>query len=168
MNMLLDDMVAGEFDEIEPVMVHIGCVGFARTPTFEPRHRAVPLDDPTPNSANRTRINQSLVLQVRGGVPALRTGNHGQALRLGLLAGGDDGAGADGIDGDRLLNEAVLAGIDGGGEMHRAECRRGRHEHEGAIRGHHLLIGIITREKFGGGKFVNLSEFLDLVFKGIS
>ena len=55
---------------------------------------------------------------------ALRAGDDRQVLLLRQLGGGDDRAHADRVDGDRLLHEHVLAGLDGGLEVDGAEPRR--------------------------------------------
>ena len=98
----------------------------------------------------------------------LGASDDGQPLRLGLLAGSDDGAGADGIDGDRFLDEAMLASLDGGSEMHRSECRRCGHQDKGAIRRHDLLVGVITSEEFRGREVVGLAQLLHAIIKGVT
>ena len=98
---------------------------------------------------------------------ALRASNDGQALSLGLFTRGDDGTGADWVDGDGLLDEAVLTGFDRGGEMHRTERGRRRHEDERAIRGHDLLVSVIPDEEFRGWQLIGLVDLLDSILKRI-
>ena len=91
----------------------------------------------------------------------------GEPLLLRFLAGGDDGAGADRIDGDRLLDEAVLARGHGRREMHRTEGRRRGHDHEGAVGRHDLLISVIADEDLGRGELVGLVDPLRAILEGI-
>jgi len=100
-------------------------------------------------------------------VTALRPSDDGQALGLGLLARGDDDAGTDGVDGDRLLDEAMLARFNGGGEMHWTEHGRRGHEHERAIRCHDLLVSVIAHEELRRGQLVGLVDLLNAIFERI-
>ena len=43
-DVLLDDVVAGHFGEVEPVAGHVGGVGLALVAALDPWHGAVPLD----------------------------------------------------------------------------------------------------------------------------
>ena len=98
----------------------------------------------------------------------LGAGDDREALLLGLFAGGDDSAGADRVDGDGLLDEAMLTGGDGRGEVHWAESRRGRHEHEGAVGGHDFLVGVVADEDLVRGKLVSVVQALGTVLESIS
>ena len=98
---------------------------------------------------------------------ALRPGDDGQALGLGLFAGGDDGAGTHWVDRHWLFDEAMLAGFDGGGEVHRTEHGRRGHEHERAIRRHDLLVGVIAHKQLRRGQLVGLVDLLDTIFERI-
>ena len=167
MDMLFDDVVTGELGEVEPVTVHVVGVGVALGATTDPRHGAVPLDHAATERADGAGIDEGLVLHVRGVMATLGARHDGEALLLGFFAGGDDGAGTDRIDGDRLLDEAMLARGDGGGEVDRAERRRRGHEHEGAIGRHDLLVGVVTDEDLGRRKLVSLVEALRTILEGI-
>ena len=167
MDVLLDDVVAGELRKVHPVAVHVDAIRITGGATTHPRYGAVPLYHPTANGADGTSVDEGLILQVRGIVTALRPGDDGQALGFGLLARGDDDAGTDGVDGDWLFDEAMLARFDRGGEMHWTEHGRRRHEDERAIRRHHLLVGVVTHEEFGRGQLVGLVDLLDTILERI-
>ena len=167
MDVLLDDMVAGKLREVEPVAVHVVRIGVVLGPTTDPRHGAIPLDHAATERTNSAGVDEGLVLHVRGVMTTLSTGHDGEALLLGFLAGGDDGTGANRVDGDGLLDEAVLTSSDGGGKVNGAKRRRGRHEHEGAVRGHDLLVSVVTDEDLGRGKLVSVVQALGAILEGI-
>ncbi len=64
MDVLLDDMVAGKLGEVEPVTVHVIGIGIVFGPTTDPRHGAVPLDDPAAERADGAGVDEGLVLHV--------------------------------------------------------------------------------------------------------
>ena len=80
-------------------------------------------------------------LDVAGLVPALGAGDDRQVLLLRLLGGGQDLADAGAVDGDGLLAEDVLAGLDGVLQVLRAEARRGGQDDQVAAVDH-LLEGV--------------------------
>ena len=51
--------------------------------------------------------------------------------------------------------------------MNGAKRGRCRHEHEGAVRGHDLLVSVVTDEDLGRGKLVSVIQALGAIFKGI-
>ena len=81
-------------------------------------------------------------------VAALQPRHDAQALLLGQFAGGRDLAHADRIDGVRLLDEHVLAGLDGRAEIHGMILRRaGDQHHVGAL--DHVLVAVQAGEAVG-------------------
>src|SRR5262249_55353599 len=75
-----------------------------------------------------------------------QAGDDRQALRLRPLAGGQDGADAGRVDGDGLLGEDVLAGLDRGREVDRPEVRRGAEEDDVDAAGDDLPVGVEADE----------------------
>ena len=73
-----------------------------------------------------------------------------QALRLRQLAALQHRADARGIDGDRLLGEDVLAGLDRGPEMQRPEVRRRAEQHHVDTAVDELLVGVEADEAVVG------------------
>ena len=63
-----------------------------------------------------------------------------------FLADSEHRAHAGRVDGDRLLGEDVLAGLDGGLEVHRAEAGRRGEDHDVDVAGDHLLVGVEADE----------------------
>jgi hypothetical protein len=61
----------------------------------------------------------------------------------------------------------MFTGGDRGGEVDRTESRRRGHEHEGAVGGHDLLIGVIPDEDLRGRQLVGLVETVRTVLEGI-
>ena len=51
-----------------------------------------------------------------------------------------------GVGRNRFFGEDVLAGVDGGGDVQRAEARRGREDHQIDVRRDHLLVGVEADE----------------------
>ncbi len=84
-------------------------------------------------------------LDVAGLVAALGAGDDAEVLLLGLLGGGEHLADAGAVDGDGLLGEDVLAGLDDGFEVLRAEARRGGQDHQVAAVDD-LLVGVEADE----------------------
>ena len=73
---------------------------------------SVPVDAARGHVADRPVVNPLHALDVAGLVAALGAGDDGQFLVLGLLVGGQHLADAGAVDGDGLLGEEVLAGLD--------------------------------------------------------
>ena len=73
----------------------------------------VPVDAGRGEVADRAVVDPLHALDVAGLVAALGAGDDRELLLLGLLVGGQDLADAGAVDGDRLLGEDVLAGLDG-------------------------------------------------------
>ena len=64
MDVLLDDVVAGELRKVHPVAVHVDAIRITGGATTHPRYGAVPLYHPTANGADGTRVDEGLVFQV--------------------------------------------------------------------------------------------------------
>ena len=79
-------------------------------------------------------------------VAPAEAGDDRQVLLLRLAARLQDRADAGGVDGDRLLAEDVLAGLDGRLEVQRPEVRRRGQEHHVDAAGDHLLVGVEADE----------------------
>ena len=96
---------------------------------------------------------------IAGVVAALRADADAEVLLLRLLVRREAGAHAGDVDGDRLLGEDVLAGVDGGREVERAEAgRRGEH-HQVDVRREHLLVRVEAGEALVVLDLVALREF---------
>ena len=98
---------------------------------------------------------------------ALGATYNGEPLSIGLLTSGNDLTTAGRVDGNRLFNEAVLAGFDCGIKVQRAEIRRGRHQDVVAVFGDGLLICIKAAEALAGIEAVGLTELFRLCLEGI-
>ena len=126
-HVLLDDVVAGEPGEVEPVAalpLHVGHAGLcAASPTGRPGSSSTAPRRSSPISPSWMRF---IGLEIALLVAALRAGDDGQPLLRGQLGGGDDRADADRVDGHRLLHEDVLAGLDRGLQVDRAGSRAAR------------------------------------------
>ena len=92
----------------------------------DPEVALVPVALAADELADRAVVDALHELEVPRLMAALRARDDGQALLRGQLGRGDDRADADRIDGDRLLHEDVLAGLDGGLEVDRPEAGRRR------------------------------------------
>ncbi len=84
-------------------------------------------------------------LDVAGLVAALGAGDDRQPFLVGLFMGGQHLADAGAVDGDRLLGEEVLAGLDRRLDVLRTEAGRGRQHHQVAAVDD-LLIGVEADE----------------------
>ena len=167
-DVLLDDVVAGQFVEIQPVAGHVGGVRLARIAALGPWHRAVPLHHAALDLADRSGVDERFVPQVVGHVAALGAGHDRQSFGLGLLAGGDHRAGSDGIDGHRFFDETMFARFDRRREMDGAEGGRGGHQHVVAIRGDDFLIVVVSAETFLRCEAVFFSDVFRLVLEGVA
>ena len=89
-----------------------------------------------PERANRADVADHAVehavanLDPRQLAPKLGAGHHGQTFRGRLLRGRQHRPHTHRIDANRLLEEAVLAGLDAGREVGRAKMRRRAVEHD--------------------------------------
>lgn len=126
-DVLFDDVITGEFGEIEPIFCHIVGIGLVGCAAFDPRHATIPLDHAAADFTDGSGVDESFVAQVAGGVTALGAADHGQAFSFGFLAGGDYRAGTYGVHCYGFFDKGVLAGLDGGVEVQRAEPWRGGH-----------------------------------------
>ncbi len=105
----------------------------------------VPVDAAADDVADRPVVDPLHALDVAGLVAALGAGDDRQALLVGLLIGGQHLADAGAVDGDRLLGEEVLAGLDRGLDVQGPEAGRRRQHHQVAAVDH-LLIGVEADE----------------------
>ncbi len=145
-NVLLDDVIAGEPGVVQPVAQLVLHVAPVRLPGLVPEPALVPVRACRDDVADRAVLHALHGFQVRGMVAALRAGDDPEAFLLRELRGGDHGLVARGIDAHRLLGEHVLARLDGGLEVHRPEARRGCEDHVVRVAGNHLLEGVPARE----------------------
>ena len=95
--------------------------------------------------ANHTLVNALHGLAHAVMIAPAQAGDDGQVLLLGLFAGGQHGADARRIDGDRLLGEDVLARIHRCLEVHGPEVRRRRQQHH-VYKRDHLLVSVEAGE----------------------
>ncbi len=146
MDVLLDDVVAGEPVPVHPVADHPLHVGPAVLP------RAIPQRALVPERAHRQHVADGAVehavayLDARGFAAQLRAGHHRQPLGGGLLGRGQHRTHTCGVHGDGLFEEAVLAGRYGGGKMRRAEMRRRAVQHDVHAGVDQLQVGVKSRE----------------------
>ena len=98
----------------------------------------------------------------------LGAGDDGQALGPGDLAGRDDGTGSDRIDGHGLFDEAMLAGLDGGGEVQRPEGGRRRHHDVVAAAGDDLAVGVKAVEAALRRKLEPVADGIGLGLEGVA
>jgi hypothetical protein len=75
-------------------------------------------------------------------VVALKAHADLEVISLGLLGRREHLADAGGVDGDGLLHEHVLAGLDGGLEVDRAEAGRGGEDDDVRARLEHALEAV--------------------------
>ena len=94
--------------------------------------------------------------QIVGLVTTLGTGHDRQPLLLGDFAGGDDLPTTGRVDRDGLFHEHVLAGLDRGLEVHRAEVRRRGDDHHFDVGVEQLLVGQSAPPKHLGHRRVVL------------
>ena len=84
-------------------------------------------------------------LDVAGLVAALGAGDDRQPFLVGFIIGGQHLADAGSVDGDRLLGEEVLAGLDRGLDVLGTEAGRGR-QHDQVAAVDDFLIGVEADE----------------------
>ena len=80
------------------------------------------------------------------GVAQAQAGDDRQVLLARLLAGRQHRTHARGVDGDRLLGEDVLAGLDRRPQVQRAEVRGRGQQHDVDAGVDHLLVGVEADE----------------------
>ena len=120
-DVLLDDVVAGEPGEVVPVSelpLHVAPAGLA---IDDPDLAAVPVALGVDDVADGAVVQAADGFAIVGRMAALRAGGDAELFLGGELAGFHDGLHAGHIDGGRLLHEYVLAGFDGGLEVRAAE-----------------------------------------------
>ncbi len=167
-DVLLDDVIAGQFVEIEPVAGHVGGVRLTRIAALGPWHGAIPLHHAALDLTDRSGVDECFVPQIVGHVAALGAGHDGEALGLGLLAGGNHRAGSHGIHGHRFFDEAMFAGVDRSREMDGAEGGWRGHQHVVAISGDDFLVVVVTAEAFLRCEAVFFSDAFRLVLEGVA
>ena len=160
--MLLDDVVARQPGEVEPV-AHLPLeVAPARLARLVPERALVPVGARGDDLADAAVLDALHRLDVAQLVPALGAGADAQALGLRRLGGGEHRADARPVDGDRLLGEDVLAGGDRGLEVRRPEAGRRREDHVvHARRGDHLLVRVEPDEGALVGHRARLAQLLE-------
>ena len=127
-DVLLDDVVAREPGEVEPVAalpLHLAHAGRA---LLHPQVALVPVALRRDDLADLAVLDALHHLEVARLVTPLRAGDDGEVLLLREVGRGDDRPDADRVDRDRLLHEDVLAGVDGGLEVDGPEARRRRRD----------------------------------------
>ena len=148
MDVLLDDVVAGEPLPVHPVAdvpFHVRPAFFALT---IPEHTLVPIDVAAGYLADESCLNLLVGFHVAALVVTLSADHNAQALCLSLLSCCHDGAIALGVDGDGLFEEGVHAFLRSVLEHLRAEdWGRGEDDHVDAGVDD-LLVGIEADEAF--------------------
>ena len=113
-DVLLDDVVAREPGEVEPV-THLPVeVGPAVLSAAVPEAALLPEDLGADDFADRAIVDRGHRIDVALLVAALRATDHAKAVLKGDVAGFHDRSAAGGVDGDGLLEEDVLARVDRG------------------------------------------------------
>ena len=94
-------------------------------------------------------------------VPPAQAGDDGEILLLRLAARLHDALDAGRVDGDRLLDEAVLALVDGVREVLRPEMGRRRQQHDVDAAVDHLLVAVEADEHVVVGHLHAVLDFID-------
>ena len=146
-DVLLDVVIAREPGEVEPVanlVLHLAPLGLAAA-VPERAGEVVLLDgDDVADRAVLNPLDRFADAQV---VAPAEAGDDGQVLLLGLFARLQHAAHARRIDGDRLLAEDVLAGVDRGLQVQRAEVGRRAEQHDVDVAFHDLLVAVEAGER---------------------
>ena len=145
MDVLFDDVVAAEPEEVIPVADLVLGVAPAGLALVGPDVALVPVDlrrTRSPMAPSWIRFRR---FEVAGLVAALGAGDDRQALLVGFFVGGQHLADAGAVDGDRLLGEEMLAGLDRGLDVLGPEARRGR-QHDQVAAVNDFLIGVEADE----------------------
>ncbi len=162
MDVLLDDVVAGEPVPVDPVADHPLHVGPAVLP------RAIPQGALISERAYRQHVADGAVehaiahFDARGLATQLRAGHHRESLGRGVLGRRQDGPHASGIHGDGLFKEAVLASRDSGRKVRRAEVWRRAVQHDIHARVDQLHVRVKAGEASALGH-VDAPVFLQLL-----
>ena len=120
--MLLDDVIARQPGEVEPVAQLPFHVAPARLRGLVPEAAGVVGALQGDDVADGAVVDALHRLALGVLVAAAQAGDDRQVLLLGLAARVQDRADAGRVDGDRLLAEDVLAGLDGRLEVHGRKC----------------------------------------------
>ena len=145
-DVLFDDVVAGEPGEVEPVTDLPFGVGHAVGPGFVPESPLVPVDPSRDDLAKRAVVDLFHRGEVVVLVTTLGASDDAQLLLLGRLVGRQDPADARAVHPDRLFGEEVLARGDHRFDMNGAKTGRSGQQHEIDVRLDHLLVGVQADE----------------------
>ena len=171
-NVLLDDVIAGEPGEEQPVAnlpFHVGPrAALVLLPVVlgpvDPKVAHVPIALPADDLADRTLFDAVHRFDVDRIVAALRAGDDAEALRRGEFRRRHDLAYADRSDRDGLLHEHVLAGVDRRRQMLWAKVRRRGENHHVDIAREHFLVSVKAEEtRVGRGRALVRPVFLATV-----
>ena len=111
-----------------------------------PQAAAVPVDAREQDVADRAVVQPLDRFDVARVVAPLQADGDHEVLLLGLLVGGQNAADARRVDGDRLLHEDVLAGLDRRLEVHRPEAGRRGEDDQVDAAVDRLLVGVEADE----------------------
>ncbi len=120
-HVLLDDVIAGEPGEVEPVAALPLHLRHVRQALLDPEVALVPIALGGDDLADLAVPDALHHLEIAPLVTPLRPGDDGQAFLSGQVGGRDHRANPDGIDRHGLFHEDVFPGLDGGFEMQRSE-----------------------------------------------
>ena len=90
MDVLLADVVAGKFGEVEPVLAEVGGVALVLVAPRDPRHVAVPVDRAAEDCPELALVERLLDEQIAALVAALRAAHDGELLLRRELRGVGD------------------------------------------------------------------------------
>ena len=148
-DVLLDDVVAREPGEVEPVPdlpLDVRPGGLAR---LHPQPALVPVDFRGHEVADGAGVDPLHGGAVAGVMTPLRPRDERQTLLGGEVGGSQHRVHALRVHGDGLLHEHVLPRVDGGGEVTRPERGRRGEQHEVGVGLEHLAIRVEAREALG-------------------
>ena len=161
-DVLFDDVVAGEPVPVDPVADHPLHVGPAVLPG------AIPEGALVPERAHRQHVADGAIqdaiahLDSRGFAAQLRPGHHRQPFGGGLLGRGQHRPHAGGVHCNGLFEEAVFAGGHRGGKMRRTEMWRRAMQHHVDTGIDQLQVSVKSREASAFGD-VDALFFLQLL-----
>ncbi len=152
--MLLDDVVAGEPGEVQPVAnLPLGVRPRLLTGVV-PQAALIPEHLSAQDLADRAIVNSLDGRDVFGLMPALRADADAEALLLGELVGREHRPDAGRVDRDGFLREDVLARCHGRRQVRRPEAR-GRGEDDVVdVSRQDFLVGVEAGERAVVGNFV--------------
>ena len=156
-DVLFNDVIAGEPGEVEPVAQLPLGVGPRRLTWAVPQATLIPEHLSREHLADRAVLDTFNRVLIVGLMPTLGADADGESLLEREFVGREHRAHAGRIHGHRLLRKNVLAGLGGGRQMCRAEVGRCREDHQVHVGGEHLFVGVKAGETFVVG---------DLVFGG--